>query len=502
MSGAYDGSEPKSKLLSALQRLAFSKLLHPRLPEADACCGHLLPCDVVAQIGALVEDREYTTAWKDPEVDVGTLFELEGRLEARARSMLARQYDAPESRPSGRVKLYANTADIEDTQLLARIHEVLPHQGGMYDVYSSHQLLAGRSEVERQLLQAAGVDVPSVATRSGALLWVCAADGVVGVVESEQDVHLFAREVTYRAGLWTDSQTDAVVIASPTESGIVSVELAQAAASALVTHGAAVLHNFLGSDVVDAFRLVDLDTGDAVKYGEQPGAGRGDTVCLPDKLPTVLLARLDELVSMIRTTRSTGSCEPAALDVGRSCQERLKLCRFRSWPMVATYEPGSRYTYHLDNSQRRNGRILTAIYYLNEDWTSADGGLLRLLRPPNDPPSASSEPWPAAWVPSRVMAEVVPTLDTLAIFWSDVVPHEVLPPVGDSNRRAISVWYLCPSQGMEQFVDGSPLPMGGLGMAEAAAEVLAAAAASNRSLIDEETLQWLEEHAENIHSGV
>ena len=41
---------------------------------------------------------------------------------------------------------------------------------------------------------------------------------------------------------------------------------------------------------------------------------------------------------------------------------------------------GSRYIRHIDNPNR-NGRLLTAIYYLNLEWTEADGGTLRIFPP-------------------------------------------------------------------------------------------------------------------------
>ena len=112
-------------------------------------------------------------------------------------------------------------------------------------------------------------------------------------------------------------------------------------------------------------------------------------------------------------------------------------------------------------------------------------------------------------VPSQVMAEVVPTLDTLAMFWSDCVPHEVLPPSGKfsggSDRRAVSVWYLCPSRGAEQFTEGSPLPVSGLEMPEAAAQVLAAAdmaaEASGGPRMAPEALEWLRVQASASYSG-
>jgi hypothetical protein len=87
----------------------------------------------------------------------------------------------------------------------------------------------------------------------------------------------------------------------------------------------------------------------------------------------------------------------------------------------------------------------------------------------------------------------VPKLDTLVLFWSDLIPHEVLPPKGNKSRRAISVWYLCPALGSEQFVDGSPLPTDGLTASEAAAEVLERARWGHFDprIVARETRAWL-----------
>jgi hypothetical protein len=61
----------------------------------------------------------------------------------------------------------------------------------------------------------------------------------------------------------------------------------------------------------------------------------------------------------------------------------------RTHPMVAVYPPGSSgYSYHVDNPDK-DGRVLTAVYYLNDDWVEADGGALRLY-----PSLAASQPEP------------------------------------------------------------------------------------------------------------
>jgi SM-20-related protein len=63
---------------------------------------------------------------------------------------------------------------------------------------------------------------------------------------------------------------------------------------------------------------------------------------------------------------------------------------------------------------------VTAILYLNPDWTEAAGGLLRLHLP--------SGP-----------LDVAPLLDRLVVFRSEIVEHEVLPT--HAPRWAVTAWY-------------------------------------------------------------
>ncbi|XP_065655897.1 uncharacterized protein LOC100209808 isoform X3 [Hydra vulgaris] len=90
--------------------------------------------------------------------------------------------------------------------------------------------------------------------------------------------------------------------------------------------------------------------------------------------------------------------------------------------MVACYPGnGSHYKCHVDNA-RKDGRIITCLYYLNEQWDcERDGGMLRLYT-----------------MNERVNIE--PIFNRLLLFWSDKrTPHEVLPSF--RKRFAITLWY-------------------------------------------------------------
>ena len=409
--------------------------------------------------------------------------------------MLARDFDRD-------IRLYTDAAG--DSRLLALVRDALPlSKSPQYSL--SHRLLvddgsSSSADAEaRQLLRGVGVDIASVAGRSDALLWACAADGVAGVLETDRTQSCSrARRPTGRGcGRRPDSwrgdshqcrrqhRGPPGSSSSSSSSGGAILEVREGAGRSLRAGGARGrrLNGFLGADAAE----IELwaaglggEVGDAHTFGEgKPGAGRGDTACLPDTLLTALLARLDELVAAIgkkapkrisTTTQQLRAASTAARvaaphhgqvswgngQLNRflvwSCRARaLRQCRFRSWPMLATYKPGNRYTYHLDNPRGRNGRVLTVIFYLNRGWTSDDGGVLRLLRPAKGCSRSSSARSRGDGGAVQVMAEAVPTLDTSPCSGRTGVPHEVPLPSGKfsggSDRRAVSVWYLCPSRG-------------------------------------------------------
>jgi len=98
----------------------------------------------------------------------------------------------------------------------------------------------------------------------------------------------------------------------------------------------------------------------------------------------------------------------------------------RTNAMVACYPgAGSHYVTHVDNPNR-DGRCITAIYYLNKDWDiTKDGGALKLYSKYGEGP----------------VAEVEPIFDRMMFFWSDRRnPHEVLP--ANRDRYAVTVWYM------------------------------------------------------------
>ncbi len=90
----------------------------------------------------------------------------------------------------------------------------------------------------------------------------------------------------------------------------------------------------------------------------------------------------------------------------------------------ARYPIGSFYKRHLDQFHAVPHRIVTVILYLNESWTEADGGQLRMYFPQEDG--------------SERVEDVLPLGGRLVVFLSEEIPHEVMPT--QKERISITGW--------------------------------------------------------------
>lgn len=85
----------------------------------------------------------------------------------------------------------------------------------------------------------------------------------------------------------------------------------------------------------------------------------------------------------------------------------------------ACYNAGEFYALHRDNPQGKNGRIISAVYYLHEDWQQDWGGELRL--------QDKNDQWHI----------LQPKPNRVALFQSDLI-HEVLE--AKHQRLSITAW--------------------------------------------------------------
>ncbi|MDF3835224.1 2OG-Fe(II) oxygenase [Cupriavidus basilensis] len=88
------------------------------------------------------------------------------------------------------------------------------------------------------------------------------------------------------------------------------------------------------------------------------------------------------------------------------------------------YPVGTAYKKHLDQHRATEHRKISLVLYLNPEWEQHDGGEL-VLYPPDGQASA--------------LRQVLPQCARLAVFRSDLIPHEVLPC--RRTRWALTGWF-------------------------------------------------------------
>lgn len=85
------------------------------------------------------------------------------------------------------------------------------------------------------------------------------------------------------------------------------------------------------------------------------------------------------------------------------------------------YPKGSFYKKHIDCFKGNNNRLISFVFYLNENWISEQGGQLRVYD-------------------KDVIVDVDPTGGRLVLFLSEEIEHEVLPTF--KERLSITGWML------------------------------------------------------------
>lgn len=85
------------------------------------------------------------------------------------------------------------------------------------------------------------------------------------------------------------------------------------------------------------------------------------------------------------------------------------------------YPPGAFYRRHRDRFRDDDARLLSCVLYLNDAWTAADGGMLRIYLSGNN------------------ARDVLPIGGTLVCFLADRHEHEVLPAMRE--RLSIAGWF-------------------------------------------------------------
>ena len=88
----------------------------------------------------------------------------------------------------------------------------------------------------------------------------------------------------------------------------------------------------------------------------------------------------------------------------------------------AIYDKDDFYEKHLDCFKNSKNRVVTTVYYLNENWQDSDGGELVVYDEDDN-----------------FLAKVNPDANTLVVFMSEKFPHEVL--AAKRKRYSIAGWF-------------------------------------------------------------
>lgn len=196
------------------------------------------------------------------------------------------------------------------------------------------------------------------------------------------------------------------------------VDPCDAIALALVSVGWCVSDDFLSTALVAELRLEAHALRDAGAF-HRAGVGRGRGLEIRGEI------RGDEVLWLAPDLAT--SAQRAYLErieeLRLALNSVLYLGLFDFEGHLAVYPPGSFYRRHLDCFHGVEARTVTCVLYLNEAWSAADGGQLRLYADPANP---------------QVGTDILPLGGRLVTFLSADLPHEVLP--GGRERMSVAGW--------------------------------------------------------------
>ncbi|CAE8639042.1 unnamed protein product, partial [Polarella glacialis] len=183
------------------------------------------------------------------------------------------------------------------------------------------------------------------------------------------------------------------------------------------------------ADEVTSQRVDPSDRGDFVCWLRLDGTCDGDEDT--QKVPADNVAAVRSAAAVLCTQLALRICNL----VRQSLDEQLA----PSLIMTAVYPPGqgAHFREHLDNPNG-DGRLLTAVYYVNDGWAAKDGALLRAKLPRQSREDGTCH--------DCQVRDIIPRADRLVLFQSDRVRHEVTPNArpdtsASAHRCAFTIWF-------------------------------------------------------------
>jgi SM-20-related protein len=186
----------------------------------------------------------------------------------------------------------------------------------------------------------------------------------------------------------------------------------------LAEHGWCVVPGFLPAATVSELRAVGLARHQAGAF-HTAGVGSGSARVISEiRSDAILWLEADDPQPAVR------AYQEATEALRQAVNQTLYLGLAELEAHFAVYPEGGYYKKHLDRFRDDDRRSLTAIVYLNPDWTAEDGGILRF--------------WPDPTGEGEALG-IVPTGGTLVTFLADRFWHEVTP--ARRERLALTGWF-------------------------------------------------------------
>jgi SM-20-related protein len=194
------------------------------------------------------------------------------------------------------------------------------------------------------------------------------------------------------------------------------IALFDSIADNLAEHGFAVADQFLSQkEVSDILSLADFKNG--LEEFKKAGIGKKQGLQINEAIRGDYIQWLDK----------ESAPEPTKIylnrlhDLIQHLNQALYLSLKDFEVHMTIYPIGSYYKRHLDQFRHDDHRKLSVICYLNENWTAADGGQLKMHLKTGE-------------------QEVLPLAGRLVCFRSDQIEHEVLP--ASRERLSLTGWIL------------------------------------------------------------
>lgn len=161
----------------------------------------------------------------------------------------------------------------------------------------------------------------------------------------------------------------------------------------------------------------------SVENFKRAGVGRANDHIISDFI------RMDEICWI--TGNSEAGCEwlKWTESLQKYLNRHLFLGLFSFESHYAHYAKGDFYKTHKDAFKGEGNRVLSVVVYLNQNWSTDDGGELVIY----DTDSTSSS------IMDNSKITITPSFGTIVVFLSEDFPHEVLPAKRD--RYSIAGWY-------------------------------------------------------------